>query len=87
MSSGPLSRRGFKPSRLKLVAASEEFRDDREPPFRLGDVVRLNSGGPNCLVVDLPDFKTVTVSWCDEQEIAREDTLPIECVHRVRLVG
>ena len=81
----PLLRRGFKASRLKLIAPREQFQDDREPPLRLGDVVRLNSGGPACLVVDLPYPKAAILSWDDKNGENHECALPCDCVHRVRL--
>jgi hypothetical protein len=70
--------------RLKLVAYSEEFQDDREPPLRLGDVVQLNSGSPLCLIVDLPCRNTVVISWRESNGRVQEQPLPRACVHRVR---
>jgi hypothetical protein len=78
--------RGFKAEHLKLIADSEQFQDYREPPLRLGDIVRLNSGGPQCLVVGLPDFKSVEISWRDDQG-THETSFPRACLHRVRLLG
>jgi uncharacterized protein YodC (DUF2158 family) len=66
---------------LILVASAESFRDQREPPFRVGDVVRLNSGGPRVVIVDF-DENTVTVSWRGENGSTFECTFPSVCVHR-----
>jgi uncharacterized protein YodC (DUF2158 family) len=63
MISGPFQ--GKVVQNLILVASAESFRDQREPPFRLGDVVCLNSGGPRYIIVDL-DESSVTVSWRGE---------------------
>jgi hypothetical protein len=87
MHSTPLRRRAFLASHLKVVATAEQFRDDREPPLRFGYVVRLNSGGPPSLIVDLLDSRTIAISWLDEQRDTHEMTLPSACVHRIRLVG
>ena len=70
-----------------LVALGEQFHDEREPPLRIGDVVRLNSGGPLSLIVDLPGGKTVTASWRDNSGLAVEADFPIACMHRARFVG
>ena len=70
---------------VRLVAKAEEFQNDREPPLRIGDIVRLNSGGPRCLIVDLPSGETLTVSWRDHDKKASEHEFPRTCVHRVPL--
>jgi uncharacterized protein YodC (DUF2158 family) len=72
---------------LRLVASSDEYQDDREPPLRLGDVVQLNSGGPLSLVVDIRDCNTVTIAWRDNKDLAEEAELPRLCVHRARFDG
>jgi hypothetical protein len=59
MSNNPLNRWYFKANRLKLIAASEQFQDDREPPLRLGDIVALNREAAMRVVhvrVDRVDF-------------------------------
>lgn len=86
MSKSPIHSKSVRVERLELVARSEEFQDDREPPLRLGDVVRLNSGGPVCLLVDLPDCNTVVVSWQESSGLVHEEQLPHACFHRVRFV-
>jgi hypothetical protein len=85
MSNGPLRRRAIGSDRLELIAGSEEFRHRREPPLRLGDVVQLNSGGPNCLVVGHDLGNIVTISWRDSSGKPQEYTLPVACVHRIEL--
>jgi uncharacterized protein YodC (DUF2158 family) len=47
---------------MKLVADADSFRDPREPPLFVGHWARLNSGGPNLLVVE-EHSDTVTVAW------------------------
>ncbi|WP_417515808.1 hypothetical protein [Minwuia sp.] len=69
---------------LKVVARAERFRHPSENDLGLGAVVKLNSGGPNMMVVDL-EGDDVTVAWRD-WGAARETTLPSVCVHRVHLV-
>jgi len=83
----PLHHRGFEARRLKLFAGREQFHDEREPPLRIGDVVRLNSDGPLSLIVELPDSKTVTVSWREHSGLAIEADFPLACIHRDRFVG
>lgn len=83
----PQHRRGFPAEWIERILPSEQFRDDREPPLRLGDVVQLNSGGPQSLIVDLVDCNTVVISWIDRQGHPCEAIFPSACVHRVRLVG
>ena len=58
--------------------------DKFEYPFRIGDIVTLNSGGPNCLVVDLN--KEVTISWRNQKGAVQEWSLPYTSIHRIRLV-
>ena len=81
-----LHDRVFKCDRLKLIARADEFQDSREPPLCLGDVVQLNSGGPNCLVVDLEDGNTGTISWRDSSGTPQELPIPLACVHRIDVV-
>lgn len=61
---------------------AEDFRDSREPPLRIGDVVRLNSGSPRWLIVDT-DGENVTVAWYDEEGEVQEESIPEPCVHRI----
>jgi hypothetical protein len=77
----PLKRKKFRPSALVLIANAEDFCDSREPPFRLGDIVTLNSGGPAMMVVDLGMLGYVTAAY---RGGLCEITLPIACVHRIR---
>jgi hypothetical protein len=80
-----LSHRGLKSNRLQLVAAGEEFHDDREPPLSLGNVARLNSGGPAGLVVGFPERNTLTLAWRDSAGNSHEANLPRPCVHRIEV--
>jgi uncharacterized protein YodC (DUF2158 family) len=73
--------------RLIRVAAAEEFCNPNEPPLRIGDIVRLNSGGPNSVVVDFSASDGVVVSWRDTKEGVQEETFPRACLHRTRLGG
>jgi len=71
----------FRTDHLSLVAKAESFQDPREPPLRMGDWVRLNSGGPRSLVVDATTDK-ITIAWKSGDKIA-ECVLPRDCIHRV----
>jgi len=73
-----LKRGQFPVNGLSLIKSVDKFHDLREPDLRIGDRVRLNSGGPISLVVDL-DAETVTVAWNGAEAI-----FPRPCVHRVR---
>jgi hypothetical protein len=68
----------FGVNHLELVKGWDSFRDPREPEFRIGDRVQLNSGGPSSLVVDI-DTETVTIAWNGAEAV-----FPRPCVHRVR---
>jgi uncharacterized protein YodC (DUF2158 family) len=54
--------------------------NEREPPLQIGNLVRLNSGGPILLVVDVSN--QITVAWRDQSGCAHESTLPEKCLHR-----
>ena len=77
-----LTSKKFSARSLVLIAKASDFQDGREPPFRVGDVVRLNSGSPNGLIVDL-NAETIIMAWRNAGTIA-EAQLPVACVHRVR---
>lgn len=49
--------------------------------FRIGDRVRLKSGGPEMLIVDLMD-RTVMVAWLDNVGHVHEREFPNQCVER-----
>jgi uncharacterized protein YodC (DUF2158 family) len=67
---------------MRLVARAEDFVDAREPALRIGDRVHLNSGGPDCLIVERSAHEA-TIAWRDGDR-ACEATLPVGCVHRIR---
>jgi len=69
-----------------IVAQGESFRDEREPPHRIGDIVRLNSGGPPSLILDLEDDR-VTIGWRSETGSIEEATFPEICVHRSVIIS
>lgn len=75
-------RKAFKSGDLRRLASSDEFQDAREPDLRIGDIVTINSGGPNMLVVDI-DGLDVTVAWRNEGAVT-ENTWTRPCLHRVR---
>jgi uncharacterized protein YodC (DUF2158 family) len=76
-------RRGqFRQDQLVLVDSAESFTDEREPPLTPGNFVRLNSGGPTLLVVEIDEGDVVT-SWRDSSGVVREARFPRPCVHRV----
>jgi uncharacterized protein YodC (DUF2158 family) len=75
-------------SPLILVGKVEEFHNSIEPPLSLGAVIRLNSGGPGMVVVDLNESgDEIVASWYDASGAGQEITLPRACVHRVRHGG
>jgi uncharacterized protein YodC (DUF2158 family) len=76
-----LKRRAIKTRDIELVCTAESFRSPYEPPLRLGNVVRLNSGGPPMLVVDV-ECNAVIVAWRDSAGGAFERRYPTDCVHR-----
>lgn len=67
---------------LCLVARAGEYQCVQEPLVGVGTVVRLNSGGPRMLVVDV-NGDDVTVSWRTSEGV-QETTLSRVCVHRCR---
>ena len=68
-------------SRLIRLKRAEDFRGPEEPGFQIGNYVRLNSGGPVMMVVDVM-HEDVVVAWRTEDGIS-ERTFPAPCVHRV----
>jgi uncharacterized protein YodC (DUF2158 family) len=74
----------FHASELVSIAAASSFRGDAEPTLKMGNVVRLNSGGPQSVVVDVCG-ESVTVAWRDRDNAVHEATLPEPCFHRVVL--
>lgn len=65
-----------------MVAPANVFACEMEPPVGIGSVVRLNSGGPRMLVVDI-EGDDVTVAWRATGK-THESVLPLPCVHRCR---
>jgi uncharacterized protein YodC (DUF2158 family) len=49
--------------------------------YEVGARVRLNSGGPEMLVVDLAESAAVVVSWRDRNGRVHERTFPNQCVY------
>jgi uncharacterized protein YodC (DUF2158 family) len=78
-------RRTFKASELRRLASAESFRDAREPPLRIGDFVRLNSGSPRMILVDC-DRHDVVAAWRNENGAAEEGQFSRESVHREALI-
>jgi uncharacterized protein YodC (DUF2158 family) len=77
-----LSRRSIKASDLIQVASAASFADSREPPLSLGNFVRLNSGGPTLMVVDVAG-DSITVAWQDRAGAVSEASFLRDCLHRV----
>lgn len=75
-------KRAFKASDLIRLKSSEDFQDSREPPFRIGDLVTINSGGPAMLVVDI-DAGKITTAWKSDRDV-NEGEWSRPCLHRVR---
>ncbi len=78
------NQKSFNVADLILVTDVTDFQNDCEPQLRLGDVVRLNSGGPNMLIVDLDGSGQVTAAYHDDE--VYEVTLPTVCCCRVSSV-
>lgn len=81
-----IHRKRFDIKDLVTIQPASDFRDSREPSLRVGDVVRLNSGSPKWLLVDLDGLGNVTVAWRDESGVVQEHTLPESCIHRVSVL-
>jgi uncharacterized protein YodC (DUF2158 family) len=79
---GSLHQERFRADQLDLIARA----DDLQSPLRVGDFVRLNSGGPTCLVVASGEAGNVVLSWRDEVG-THEHEFPRACVHRVGVIG
>ena len=67
----------FEADKLKLVKPREHF-----DIINIGDYVRLNSGGPICLIVD-KNNETITVSWKDIFDNVWEVDSPEQCFHLI----
>lgn len=76
-------RRLFKAKDLRLIASAESFNPPGTLPFRMGDIVVANSGGPNMLVVDDSDTERVTCAWRQPDGSSSEADWPRPCVHRI----
>lgn len=74
----PVHKSQFPSSDLPFIAKASEFEDPRELPLRIGDRVKLNSGGPSSLIVDVTEL-SVTTAWP-----GGECVYPRGCIHRVR---
>jgi hypothetical protein len=75
----PQIRHGvFKVRDLRLVAHAPPPDD---PPLAIGDFCVLNSGGPDCLVVDVDD-SDVVFAWVHPDGRPQECRLPRGCVRR-----
>ncbi len=77
-----MKRRPLNPKHLTKIANASTFSDEREPPFRIGDIVQLNSGGPKMAVVDFEDGHVI-VAWRNDEGSAEELSLPRGCLHRI----
>lgn len=75
-------RRTIPTDRLVVLATGESFQCAAEPPIGVGSVVRLNSGSPRLLVVDV-DGENVTVAW-QTSDGSQEMTSKRVCFHRCR---
>ena len=68
---------------LILVAGVDSFQQPLEPVLRMGDIVRLNSGGPRMMVIDVDEDGAITAAWRDSNQQCHEVSFPRMCVHRV----
>jgi hypothetical protein len=78
-----VERKSILSNQLMLVTPVESFHDPREPPLAIGTRVRLNSGGPSMLVVEI-EGQDVTVAYRDNAGRPNEYTVPAVYVHRIR---
>ena len=53
--------------------------------FRIGDIVRLNSGGPRMIVVDI-DGGSIVAAWYGLDFVKEAAFLPA-CIHHVDTLG
>jgi len=60
---------------VRLIRRAEQ----RSEPLRIGDHVRLNSGGPLSTVVDVDGVGRVVAAWRDRNGRANEVALPDAC--------
>jgi uncharacterized protein YodC (DUF2158 family) len=81
-----LSQRKINASHLILIAAADSFADSREPPLGLGNFVRLNSGGPTMVIVDIEGL-TVICAWRDRDGKTHEHGFPVASVHRASIAS
>ena len=63
---------------LGLVARAQDFRRSGEPCLGIGSIVRLNSGGPRMMLVDLDGKGQITAAWGNA-----EASFPLAAVHRI----
>ncbi len=77
-----LNRRKYDPDTLVLIAKAEDYANVLEPPLRLGDIVSLNSGGPQAMVVDIGKSEGITVAWRGGEGTSQEASFPAACLHR-----
>jgi len=81
-----LIQRRINANHLDLIAPADTFADSREPPLVMGNFVRLNSGGPTMVVVDI-DGLTAICAWRASERKTREHSFPVACVHRVPIAS
>jgi hypothetical protein len=72
-------------SYLRLVKKGSPRHDPREPPLRIGDVVRFMDG-PRALVVDLDGLGNATTAWLAPDGEMQELELFAGCFQRVSVL-
>lgn len=65
---------------LKLVVPANNCCRQK---LQIGSQVRLNSGGPVAVIVDIDERENVSVSWRDSSGEVHEANLPGACFKRV----
>jgi uncharacterized protein YodC (DUF2158 family) len=66
-----MRREIFKSAELFLVTTPAP----NDPPLSFGEMVRLNSGGPSGLVVDIENADELVVAWGDTESVIHRNCL------------
>lgn len=59
---GSFFKKLFKQEDLNKVADGASLRDPNDPPLTIGDIVRLNSGSPLLVIVDITETEVTCIN-------------------------